>query len=112
MKAINGNRIVNTTAIVLASLIFSSTNALAHEQTNVTTDEVGHGDSDSTGMRIDDQAHKRMILEESHEKRDSKKVDRFAHEARVQAAKYELNFEANQETIYMAYYIAPKHPGE
>ncbi len=99
MISINGNRIAVTLAIVLASLIFSSSCVLDDGQTYLTSDQAGYGDFDSDILRDDDNGHKRTILEASHEERDSKRVNRFAHEARVQSGKYRQTYETNSETV-------------
>jgi hypothetical protein len=100
MKAVIGNSIKFTAAIVLTGLVFSSTNVLAQGQNNTTIGEVGHGDAHLTSMGMDDHKQRRMILEAYHEERDSKKVDRFAHEARLQASKYKLSSRTKSETVY------------
>jgi hypothetical protein len=99
MNSINGNRIAVTLAIVLASLIFSSSCVLDDGQTYLTIDQAGYGDFDLDILRDDDNGYKRTILEASHEERDSKRVNRFAHEARVQSGKNRQTYETNSETV-------------
>jgi hypothetical protein len=99
MISINGNRIAVTLAIVLASLIFSSSCVIDDGQTYLTIDQAGYGDFDSDILRDDDNGYKGTILEASHEERDSKRVNRFAHEARVQSGKYRQTYETNSETV-------------
>ena len=100
MISINGNRIAVTLAIVLASLIFSSSCVLDDGQTYLTIDQAGYGDFDSDILRDDDNRYKRTILEASHEERDSKRVNRFAHDARVQAGEYKQTYGTNSETVH------------
>ena len=100
MVSINGNRIAVTLAIILASLIFSSSCVLDDGQTYLTIDQAGYGDFDSDILRDDDKGYKRTILEASHEERDSKRVNRFAHEARVQAGKHKQTNGTNSETVH------------
>jgi hypothetical protein len=95
MISINGNRIAATLAIVLASLIFSSSCVLDEGQAYLTIDQTGYGDFDLDILRDDDNGYKRTILEASHEERDSKRVNRFAHEARVQAGEYKQTYGTN-----------------
>jgi hypothetical protein len=98
MISINGNRVAVTLAIVLASLIFSSSCALDDGQTYLTIDQEGYGDFDSDILRDDGSRYKRTILEASHEKRDSGRVNRFAHEARIQAGEYRQTYGTNSKT--------------
>ena len=100
MNSINGNRIAIKLAIVLASLIFVSSCTLDDGEAYLTIDQAGYGDFGSDILRDDDNGYKRMILEASHEDRDSKRVNRFAHEARVQAGKYKQTYGTNSETVY------------
>jgi hypothetical protein len=93
MIAINGNRITVTLAIVLASLIFSSSCVLDEGQTYLTIDQVVRGDSGADILRDDDNGYKGTILEASHKERDSRRVNRFAHEARVQAGEYRHTYQ-------------------
>jgi hypothetical protein len=95
MISINGNRIAATLAIVLASLIFSSSCVLDEGQAYLTIDQAGYGDFDLDILHDDDNGYKKTILEASHEERDSKRVNRFAHEARVQAGEYKQTYGTN-----------------
>jgi hypothetical protein len=99
MISVNGNRVAVTLAIVLASLIFSSSCVLDDGQTYLTIDQAGYGDFNSDILHDDDNSYKRTILEASHEERDSKRVNRFAHEARVQSGKNRQTYETNSETV-------------
>ena len=87
-------------AIVLGSLMLYSFNTIADERSLMTVDGTGNFGSKSNSLHIDNHEQKRIMLEASHEKRDNKKVDRFAHEARVQAAKYERQPKTNLKTVY------------
>jgi hypothetical protein len=66
----------------------SSSCTLDSEQTQSTIDQAGYGDSDSMVLRNEDNEYRRAIMEASHEYRDSRKVERFAHEARLQAGNH------------------------
>jgi len=100
MKTLNGSRFITTATIILGSLMFGSTNALAHEQVKVAMDEVDQFDCDSIELHVDDRDFRKMNLEACHEERDQQKIHRFAHEARLEASRYKLSARTNSEIVY------------